>query len=68
MDTRYEDRTGNLVADIPQDESQWVDPNTLILLTPVEDQQYTLMWSEFLSHLEEEKTTEKTVRFFPVQK
>ncbi|CAH7448346.1 Phosphonate ABC transporter substrate-binding protein [Vibrio chagasii] len=67
MDTRYEDRTGNLVADIPQDESQWVDPNTLIFAyTPVEDPAvYADVWSEFLSHLE--KTTEKTVRFFPVQ-
>ena len=67
MDTRYEDRSGNLVADVPQDESQWVDPNTLIFAyTPVEDPAvYADVWSEFLSHLE--KTTEKTVRFFPVQ-
>ena len=59
MDTRYEDRSGNLVADVPQDESQWVDPNTLIFAyTPVEDPAvYADVWSEFLSHLE--KTTEK---------
>lgn len=57
MDTRYEDRSGNLVADVPQDESQWVDPNTLIFAyTPVEDPAvYADVWSEFLSHLEKQR-------------
>lgn len=67
MDTRYEDRTGNLVADTPKDESQWESPNTLIFAyTPVEDPAvYADVWSEFLEHLEAK--TDKNVRFFPVQ-
>ncbi|CAM4434982.1 phosphate/phosphite/phosphonate ABC transporter substrate-binding protein [Vibrio agarivorans] len=67
MDARYEDRTGNLVADLPTAESEWSDPSTLIFAyTPVEDPAvYADVWSEFLTHLE--KTTGKSVRFFPVQ-
>ncbi|MGF1680109.1 phosphate/phosphite/phosphonate ABC transporter substrate-binding protein [Photobacterium minamisatsumaniensis] len=67
MDTRYEDRTGNLVADLPQVESEWNDPSTLIFAyTPVEDPAvYASVWSEFLEHMEEK--TDKRVRFFPVQ-
>ncbi|WP_241903063.1 hypothetical protein [Vibrio breoganii] len=30
MDSRYQDRTGNLVADVPQNEAEWVNPSTLI--------------------------------------
>lgn len=67
MDARYEDRTGNLVADTPVNESEWNDPSTLIFAyTPVEDPAvYADVWSEFLAHMEE--TTGKRVRFFPVQ-
>ncbi|MGV2989163.1 phosphate/phosphite/phosphonate ABC transporter substrate-binding protein [Vibrio sp. E150_011] len=67
MDTRYEDRTGNLVADLPQNEAQWNDPSTLVFAyTPVEDPAvYASVWSEFLEHMEEK--TGKSVRFFPVQ-
>ncbi|GAL15978.1 phosphonate ABC transporter phosphate-binding periplasmic component [Vibrio astriarenae] len=67
MDARYEDRTGNLVADLPAAESEWNDPSTLIFAyTPAEDPAvYADVWSEFLAHLEEK--TGKNVRFFPVQ-
>ncbi|GAM58275.1 hypothetical protein JCM19231_2720 [Vibrio ishigakensis] len=33
MDARYQDRSGNLVADLPQNEAEWVNPGTLSLLT-----------------------------------
>ncbi|WP_117235384.1 phosphate/phosphite/phosphonate ABC transporter substrate-binding protein [Vibrio maerlii] len=67
MDARYEDRSGNLVADLPASESEWNDPSTLVFAyTPVEDPAvYADVWSEFLTHMEE--TTGKNVRFFPVQ-
>ncbi|WP_087017444.1 phosphate/phosphite/phosphonate ABC transporter substrate-binding protein [Thaumasiovibrio subtropicus] len=67
LDTRYEDRSGNMVADTPTDTSQWQDPSTLIFAyTPVEDPSvYADVWSEFLAHLSEK--TGKNVRFFPVQ-
>jgi phosphonate transport system substrate-binding protein len=67
LDARYEDRSGNLVADVPTEKSEWQDPSTLIFAyTPVEDPAvYADVWSEFLAHME--KTTGKNVRFFPVQ-
>ncbi|WP_404415379.1 phosphate/phosphite/phosphonate ABC transporter substrate-binding protein [Vreelandella aquamarina] len=67
MSSRYADNDGDLVADIPADESQWVDPDTLIFAyTPVEDPAvYADVWSDFLDHLAE--ATGKRVQFFPVQ-
>ncbi|SES73090.1 phosphate/phosphite/phosphonate ABC transporter substrate-binding protein [Oceanicella actignis] len=67
LDARYCDRDGDLVADIPEDPSQWLDPDTLIFAyTPVEDPAvYKTAWSDFLAHLE--KVTGKKVVFFPVQ-
>ena len=67
LDARYEDRTGNLVADIPTNQAEWSDPSTLIFAyTPVEDPAvYAGVWSEFIEHMEQE--TGKEVRFFPVQ-
>jgi phosphonate transport system substrate-binding protein len=67
LDDRYTDADGDLVADIPEDPSQWVDPSTLIFAyTPVEDPAvYAEAWSDFLVHLEE--VTGKPVEFFPVQ-
>ncbi|OBT13421.1 phosphonate ABC transporter substrate-binding protein [Vibrio sp. UCD-FRSSP16_10] len=67
MDSRYQDRSGNLVADVPQNQAEWANPSTLIFAyTPVEDPAvYADVWSEFLAHLE--STTGKNVRFFPVQ-
>lgn len=67
LDSRYSDTDGDLVADVPDDPSQLVDPDTLIFAyTPVEDPAvYAEVWAGFLSHLEE--ATGKTVQFFPVQ-
>jgi phosphonate transport system substrate-binding protein len=67
LDERYADEDGDMVADIPTDESQLVDPDTLIFAyTPVEDPAvYAEVWSEFIAHLEE--ATGKSVQFFPVQ-
>lgn len=67
LDTRYEDKDGDLVADTPKDTSKQVDPKTLIFAyTPVEDPSvYVEVWAEFLAHME--KVTGKKVQFFPVQ-
>ncbi len=66
-DSRYSDTDGDLIADIPDDPSQLVDPSTLIFAyTPVEDPAvYAEVWAGFLSHLE--SATGKKVQFFPVQ-
>ena len=38
LDSQYCDRNRDLVADLPLDESEWVDPDTIIFsYTPVED-------------------------------
>ncbi len=67
LDDRYCDRDGDLVADIPEDESALLDPDTLIFAyTPVEDPAvYETAWADFLAYLEEQ--TGKEVVFFPVQ-
>lgn len=67
LSSRYVDSDGDMVADIPADESQWADPGTLVFAyTPVEDPSvYADVWSDFLDHLSE--TTGKRVQFFPVQ-
>ncbi|MFN4098893.1 MAG: phosphate/phosphite/phosphonate ABC transporter substrate-binding protein [Pararhodobacter sp.] len=67
LDPRFTDADGDLIADIPTDESQWVDPSTLIFAyTPVEDPAvYVEVWQEFLDHLSE--ATGRDVQFFPVQ-
>ncbi len=67
LDTRYCDVDGDLIADIPTDPAQLVDPDTLIFAyTPVEDPAvYKTAWADFLAHME--KVTGKTVAFFPVQ-
>ncbi len=64
---RYSDEDGDLVADIPGDESALIDPSTLIFsYTPVEDPAvYEGVWEGFLEHLSE--VTGKDVQFFPVQ-
>jgi phosphonate transport system substrate-binding protein len=63
----YEDNDGDLIADIPSDPSEQIDPDTLIFAyTPVEDPAvYREVWSEFLDHMAE--VTGKEVQFFPVQ-
>jgi phosphonate transport system substrate-binding protein len=67
LDSRYTDADGDLIADIPTDPAQQVDPDTLIFAyTPVEDPAvYAKAWSDFLAHME--KVTGKKVQFFPVQ-
>ncbi|WP_104019162.1 phosphate/phosphite/phosphonate ABC transporter substrate-binding protein [Roseovarius nitratireducens] len=64
---RYTDNDGDLVADIPEDESKWLDPDTIIFAyTPVEDPAvYAEVWQGFLDHMAE--VTGKKVQFFPVQ-
>ena len=64
---RYVDNDGDLIADIPEDESQLIDPDTLIFAyTPVEDPAvYAEVWQGFLDHMSE--VTGKEVQFFPVQ-
>lgn len=67
LDARYTDADGDMVADIPTDAAQLIDPDTLIFAyTPVEDPSvYVDVWKEFLDHLA--ATTGKSVEFFPVQ-
>lgn len=64
---RFTDSNGDLVADLPTDESQWINPSTLVFsYTPVEDPAvYAEVWSDFLKHMEQ--VTGKQVQFFPVQ-
>ncbi|HEX7005050.1 MAG TPA: phosphate/phosphite/phosphonate ABC transporter substrate-binding protein [Trueperaceae bacterium] len=63
----YCDENGDLVADLPEDESEWVNPDTLVFAyTPVEDPAiYEDIWQPFIDHLAE--VTGKNVRFFAVQ-
>jgi phosphonate transport system substrate-binding protein len=67
LDKRYCDVDGDMIADIPTDESMLIDPDTLIFAyTPVEDPAvYKSAFADFIAHLEEK--TEKKVVFFPVQ-
>ncbi len=67
LDDRFCDTDGDLIADIPTDPAQQIDPDTLIFAyTPVEDPAvYKTAWSDFLEHLE--TATGKDVVFFPVQ-
>ena len=67
LDARYCDTDGDLIADIPTDPAQQIDPDTLIFAyTPVEDPAvYKTAWADFLTYLEEK--TDKKVVFFPVQ-
>ncbi len=66
MDPRFCDRDGDLVADPPEDESEFVDPDQLIFAyTPVEDPAtYGEIWSDFIAHMEE--VTGKPVEFLPI--
>ncbi|MEX2643725.1 MAG: phosphate/phosphite/phosphonate ABC transporter substrate-binding protein [Acetobacterales bacterium] len=67
LDSRFEDKDGDLVADTPSDPSKQIDPATLIFAyTPVEDPSvYAKVWDGFLQHME--KVTGKKIQFFPVQ-
>ena len=67
LDVAYCDRNLDQVADLPIDESKWVDPSTLIFTyTPVEDPAvYANIWDGFVSHMKD--VTGRDVVFFPVQ-
>jgi phosphonate transport system substrate-binding protein len=67
LDTRYCDRDGDMVADVPTDAKGLIDPDTLIFsYTPLEDPAvYAKMWNDFIAHME--KATGKKVRLFQVQ-
>ncbi len=67
LDDRYCDRDYNLTADLPLDQDQWVDPDTIIFsYTPVEDPAvYAKVWEGFINHMAD--VTGKKVVFFPVQ-
>lgn len=53
LDSRFVDNDGDLIADIPTDSSQWVDPRVLVFAyTPVEDPAvYEEAWADFLDHM-----------------
>jgi len=67
LDERFCDVDGDLIADIPTDPSQLVDPDTLIFTyTPVEDPSvYVSVWGEFMDHMA--AVTGKKVEQFLVQ-
>ncbi len=67
LDEQYCDYNNDLVADLPRDDSQWVDPDTIIFsYTPVEDPAvYAKVWDGFINHMAD--VTGKKVVFFPVQ-
>jgi phosphonate transport system substrate-binding protein len=67
MDSRFTDTDGDMIADIPSDPKDWIDPETLVFAyTPVEDPAvYAKVWDGFIQHME--KVTGKKVQFFPVQ-
>jgi phosphonate transport system substrate-binding protein len=67
LDRQYCDRDRNLVADLPLDPAEWIDPDTIIFsYTPVEDPAiYAKVWDGFIKHMSE--VTGKKVVFFPVQ-
>ena len=67
LDAAYCDRNLDQVADLPLDESKWVDPSTIIFTyTPVEDPAvYANIWDGFVNHMK--KVTGRDVVFFPVQ-
>lgn len=67
LDKQYCDRDHDLVADLPLDSKDWVDPDTIIFsYTPVEDPAiYAKVWDGFVKHISE--ATGKKVVFFPVQ-
>lgn len=67
LSDRYVDADGDLVADIPTDPSELVDPDTLIFAyTPVEDPAvYDEVWQGFIDYMAE--ATGKKVQFFPIQ-
>jgi phosphonate transport system substrate-binding protein len=66
LDVRFCDEDGDLLADVPTDPAELVDPDPLIFAyTPVEDPAvYADVWADFLEHME--AVTGRRVQFFPV--
>lgn len=66
LDPGYVDKNGDLVADHPEDPSQYLDPDTLIFAyTPVEDPAvYEDVFQGFMEHLS--AVTGKKVKWFSV--
>ncbi len=66
LDERFTDTTGDLLADVPEDESEWLDPSTIVFTyTPVEDPAlYQEVWDDFIRHMEE--VTGRDVTYFTV--
>lgn len=66
LDLGYVDKDGDMVADHPEDPSEYLDPETLIFAyTPVEDPAvYEDVFQEFMEHLS--KMTGKKVKWFAV--
>lgn len=61
----YADADGDLVADPPDDQSQWLDPKVLYFSYLASDQdRYPDVWSGFMQHLSE--ATGKEVEYFVV--
>lgn len=67
LDERFCDRDGDMLADPPEDESQWLDPSTLIFTyAPTEDPAvYQDVFGEFMDYLSD--LTGKPVQYFPVR-
>jgi len=67
LDVRYCDENQDLVADLPEDRSKWIDPEVLFFsYSPTEDPAvYINTFQHFLDHLS--KVTGKPVRYFPAQ-
>jgi len=66
LDPVYVDKNGDMIADVPEDASQWLDPDTLIFAyAPVEDPAvYEEVFVSFQKYLE--KKTGKKVKWFAV--
>ncbi|MCL4767600.1 MAG: phosphate/phosphite/phosphonate ABC transporter substrate-binding protein [Hyphomicrobiaceae bacterium] len=67
LDTLYCDRNGDLVADLPTDQSKWKDPSTLVwAYSPVEDPAvYANIFKPFTDHLAQ--CIDKRIVYYPVQ-
>lgn len=66
LDVLYCDKDGDLIADLPDDEQYWQNPDTLVFAyVPVEDPAiYEDIWQPFLDHLSE--VTGREVQFFAI--
>ena len=66
LDSMYVDKNGDMIADTPEDPSQWEDPDTLIFAyAPVEDPAvYEEVFVDFQKYLSQK--TGKKVKWFAV--